>query len=156
MTVTLGLSLAKVTDQREVSSHFAWIILRKVVCSICRDMHQTLYFFERNPQRTGPRSLDAAVKILPLRLKASQPASIALSHSLNANLVHKWIRVQAQKRTALQPPLIPLPRPLAAENSHAASSNICIEIQHPRGTAKVNLPTESAIACATFLRYLLR
>ncbi|MEW5698914.1 MULTISPECIES: transposase [Pseudomonas] len=25
-------------------------------------------------------------------------ASIALSHNLNANLVHKWIRLQAQKR----------------------------------------------------------
>ncbi|UVL85611.1 transposase [Pseudomonas sp. B21-028] len=28
--------------------------------------------------------------------------SIALSHNLNANLVHKWIRVQAQQSTALQ------------------------------------------------------
>ncbi|WP_225922816.1 transposase [Pseudomonas hamedanensis] len=28
-------------------------------------------------------------------------ASIALSHNLNANLVHKWIRLQAQKSTAL-------------------------------------------------------
>lgn len=36
-------------------------------------------------------------------------ASIALSHSLNANLVHKWIRVQTQKNTALQPAFIPLP-----------------------------------------------
>ncbi|EJM09077.1 transposase, partial [Pseudomonas sp. GM21] len=36
-------------------------------------------------------------------------ASIALSHSLNANLVHKWIRVQVQKSTALQPAFIPLP-----------------------------------------------
>ncbi|WP_218927888.1 transposase [Pseudomonas sp. ICMP 8385] len=29
-------------------------------------------------------------------------ASIALSHSLNANLVHKWIRVHTQQNTALQ------------------------------------------------------
>ena len=36
-------------------------------------------------------------------------ASVALSHSLNANLVHKWIRVQAQKSMALQPAFIPLP-----------------------------------------------
>ncbi|MEX5568829.1 transposase [Pseudomonas syringae] len=36
-------------------------------------------------------------------------ASIALSHSLNANLVHKWIRVEAQKSTALQLAFIPLP-----------------------------------------------
>jgi len=83
-------------------------------------------------------------------------ASIALSHSLNANLVHKWIRVQTQKNTALQPAFIPLPIQLTGAHSHAASSNICVEIQHPRGTIKVNWPTEGAAACATFLRDLLR
>ncbi|WP_218584765.1 MULTISPECIES: transposase [Pseudomonas] len=36
-------------------------------------------------------------------------ASVALSHSLNANLVHKWIRLQTQKSTAPQPAFIPLP-----------------------------------------------
>ncbi|MEE4634879.1 transposase [Pseudomonas alliivorans] len=34
-------------------------------------------------------------------------ASIALSHSLNANLVHKWIRLHTQQNTALQPAFIP-------------------------------------------------
>ncbi|MBP0943196.1 transposase [Pseudomonas sp. 20GA0068] len=38
-------------------------------------------------------------------------ASIALSHSLNANLVHKWIRLHTQQNTALQPAFIPLPMP---------------------------------------------
>ncbi|MGF6222049.1 transposase [Pseudomonas frederiksbergensis] len=46
-------------------------------------------------------------------------ASIALSHSLNANLVHKWIRLQAQKSTTLQPAFIPLPIPLTGANSQA-------------------------------------
>ncbi|WP_248916960.1 IS66-like element accessory protein TnpA [Pseudomonas moorei] len=83
-------------------------------------------------------------------------ASVALSHSLNANLVHKWIRLQTQKNTELQPAFIPLPIQLAGANSQAASSNICVEIQHPHGTVKVNWPIESAAACATFLRDLLR
>ncbi|UKE47208.1 transposase [Xanthomonas cerealis] len=43
-------------------------------------------------------------------------ASVAFSHSLNANLVHKWIRLQAQKSTALQPTFIQLPVPLARAN----------------------------------------
>nr|WP_241229140.1 transposase [Pseudomonas syringae] len=30
-------------------------------------------------------------------------ASIALSHGLNFNLVHKWIRLQTQNSTVLQP-----------------------------------------------------
>jgi len=83
-------------------------------------------------------------------------ASVALSHSLNANLVHKWIRVQTQKTMALQPAFIPLPLQLAGANSQTASSTIYLEIPHPRGTVKVNWPTESAAACATFLRDLLR
>jgi transposase len=83
-------------------------------------------------------------------------ASVALGHSLNANLVHKWIRLQALESPALPPAFIPLVMPLAGANSHPASSNICVEIQHPRGTIKVNWPTESAVACATFLRDLLR
>jgi transposase-like protein len=51
-------------------------------------------------------------------------ASIALSHNLNANLVHKWIRLQTQNSTALQPAFIPIPMPLAVADSHASSSNI--------------------------------
>ncbi|WP_189667045.1 IS66-like element accessory protein TnpA [Pseudomonas amygdali] len=83
-------------------------------------------------------------------------ASVALSHNLNANLVHKWIRLQSQKSTALQPAFIPLPVSLAGAKSHPASSNICVEIQHARGTVKVSWPTVNAAACATFLRDLLR
>ncbi|MCR8721720.1 transposase [Pseudomonas syringae] len=83
-------------------------------------------------------------------------ASVALGHSLNTNLVHKWIRLQTQKSTALQPAFIPLPMPLTVANSQAASSNIFVEIQHSRGSVKVNWPTENAAACATFVRDLLR
>jgi transposase-like protein len=108
------------------------------------------------PQR---RSYSKSFKVQVIH-ECAQPgasiASVALSHSLNANLVHKWIRVQMQKNTELQPAFIPLPMQLAGANSQAASSNICVEIPHPRGTVKVNWPTESAAACATFLRDLLR
>lgn len=67
-------------------------------------------------------------------------ADVALSHSLNANLVHKWIRVQTQQSMGLQPAFVPLPMQLAGAESQAASSNICIEIQQPRGTVTVSLP----------------
>ncbi|MNT38499.1 Transposase [compost metagenome] len=108
------------------------------------------------PQR---RSYSKSFKAQVIQ-ECSQPgasiASVALSHSLNANLVHKWIRVQTQKAMALQPAFIPLPLQLAGANSQAASSTICLEIPHPRGTIKVSWPTDSATACATFLRDLLR
>ncbi|MBK3433129.1 transposase [Pseudomonas fluorescens] len=83
-------------------------------------------------------------------------ANVALSHSLNANLVYKWIRVQTQQSKGLQPAFVPLPMQLAGAESQAASSNICVEIQHPRGTVKVSWRTDSAAACATFLRDILR
>ena len=83
-------------------------------------------------------------------------ASVAQHHSLNANLVHKWIRVQTNKALELQPAFIPLPLQLAGANSQASSSTIFLEIPHPRGTVKVNWPTESAAVCASFLRDLLR
>ncbi|MCO8310952.1 IS66-like element accessory protein TnpA [Pseudomonas mandelii] len=108
------------------------------------------------PQRRSYSKSFKAQVIQECAQPGASIASIALSHSLNANLVHKWIRVQAQKSTALQPAFIPLPMQRAVENSHAAASNIYVEIQHPRGTVKVNWPTESAAACATFLRDLLR
>jgi transposase-like protein len=82
-------------------------------------------------------------------------ASAALNQSLNANLVHKWIRLQSQKCTALQPAFVPLPVSLGA-NLYPAASNICFEINHLRGTIKVNWPTEHAATCATFFRDFLR
>ncbi|WP_447759642.1 transposase [Pseudomonas moraviensis] len=35
-------------------------------------------------------------------------ASVALSHGSNANLVHKWIRLQSQTTVAKQPTFVPL------------------------------------------------
>jgi len=60
------------------------------------------------------------------------------------------------KNTELQTAFIPLPIQLAGANSQAATSNICVEIPHQLDTAKVNWPTESAAASATFLRNLSR
>ncbi|WP_256590345.1 transposase [Pseudomonas sp. Irchel 3A7] len=84
-------------------------------------------------------------------------ASVALGHNLNANLVHKWIRLQSQKTVALQPAFIPLTLPSSSTSrTDITASTICLEIPYPRGTVKVNWPAESAAACATFLRDLLR
>ncbi|MHC8339338.1 IS66-like element accessory protein TnpA [Pseudomonas sp. HLT2-19-2] len=83
-------------------------------------------------------------------------ASVALSHGINANLVHKWIRLQAQTSASLQPAFVPLALQSLASRSDSTPSTICLEIPYPRGTVKVNWPTENAAACATFLRDLLR
>ncbi len=81
-------------------------------------------------------------------------AGVAQNHGLNANLVHKWIRVQSQQSVALQNAFIPLSvRPTTVQPSQAA---IHIEISHARGAIMVDWPTDNAAACATFLRDLLR
>jgi transposase-like protein len=107
------------------------------------------------PRRSYPRSFKAQV-IQECAQPGASIASIALSHSLNANLVHKWIRLQTQKNVERQSAFVSLPMPLVRAESQAASSNISVEIPHPRGTVKVSWPTDGAAACATFLRDLLR
>ncbi|MGN9435072.1 IS66-like element accessory protein TnpA [Pseudomonas syringae] len=63
-------------------------------------------------------------------------ASVALGHSLNANLVHKWIRLQAQKIPAPPPAFIPLAMPLVGANSHPASSNIALKYSTRAASSK--------------------
>jgi transposase len=83
-------------------------------------------------------------------------ANVALTHNLNANLVHKWIRVHAQKNLALQTAFIPV----KALSSTAAPQNlpatIRIEVPHSKGIVVVSWPAENAAACSAFLRDLLR
>ena len=108
------------------------------------------------PQRRSYSKSFKAQVIQECAQPGASIASVALSHSLNANLVHKWIRLQSQKSAVLQPAFIPVALPSSASRSDIPPAIICIEIPHPRGTIKVNWPTESAAACATFLRDLLR
>lgn len=108
------------------------------------------------PQRRSYSKSFKAEVIQECAQPGASIASIALNHSLNANLVHKWIRLQTQKSMGLQPAFVSLPMPLASAESQAASSNISVEIQHPRGTVKISWPADSAAGCATFLQDLLR
>ena len=108
------------------------------------------------PQRRSYSKTFEAQVIQECAQPGASIASVALSHSLNANLVHKWIRLQSQKSAVLQPTFIPVALPSSASRSDITQAMICIEIPHPRGTVKVNWPTESVAACGTFLRDLLR
>jgi transposase-like protein len=108
------------------------------------------------PQRRSYSKSFKAQVIQECAQPGASIASVALSHSLNANLVHKWVRLQSQKNFALQPAFIPLTLQSPASRSDITSATIGLEIPHPRGTVKVNWPTDSAAACATFLRDLLR
>ncbi|MHC8315368.1 IS66-like element accessory protein TnpA [Pseudomonas sp. LB3P31] len=81
-------------------------------------------------------------------------ANVALTHNLNANLVHKWIRVQTQKSLALQTAFIPVRASPSAPQVLPAM--IRIEIPHTKGSVVVSWPAENAAACSAFLRDLLQ
>jgi hypothetical protein len=83
-------------------------------------------------------------------------ASVALSHNLNANLVHKWIRLHAQKTMVLQNAFIPIKTPAPLAMHQTLPGTIRIEVPHPKGAVVISWPAEHAAACSAFLRDLLR
>ncbi|RML77797.1 hypothetical protein ALQ90_200018 [Pseudomonas savastanoi pv. savastanoi] len=83
-------------------------------------------------------------------------ANVALTHNLNANLVHKWIRVHAQKNLTLQTAFIPVKTSPPAPMHQALPATILIEVPHSKGVVVVRWPAENAAACSAFLRDLLR
>lgn len=83
-------------------------------------------------------------------------ANVALTHNLNTNLVHKWIRVHAQKNLTLQTAFIPVKTSPPVPMHQALPTTIRIEVPYSKGVIVVNWPAENAAACSTFLRDLLR
>ncbi|PND30174.1 IS66 family insertion sequence hypothetical protein [Achromobacter pulmonis] len=87
--------------------------------------------------------------------QCSQPetsiAGVALSHGVNANLVHKWIR-QAERQAPVAPTFVPVALPAVP------SSGRHIEIHLSRGPAQatVQWPVSEAGACVAWLREWLR
>ncbi|WP_434706582.1 IS66-like element accessory protein TnpA [Pseudomonas sp. D4-18] len=83
-------------------------------------------------------------------------ANVALTHNLNANLVHKWIWVHAQKNLALQTAFIPVKALSSTAVPQILPATIRIEVPHSKGVAVVSWPAENAATCSAFLRDLLR
>ncbi|MGV6393658.1 IS66-like element accessory protein TnpA [Pseudomonas caspiana] len=83
-------------------------------------------------------------------------ANVALTHNLNANLVHKWIRVHTQKNLALQTAFIPVKTSPPVPMHQALPATIRIEVPHLKGVVVVSWPAENAAACSAFLLDLLR
>lgn len=82
-------------------------------------------------------------------------ARIALAHSLNANLVHRWRRL-AQGSTLRSPAktITPTFVPLTIERPTPA--DIRIELQRGPVSVVVNWPTSAMSDCASWLHEILR
>ncbi|MBB3190934.1 IS66-like element accessory protein TnpA [Halomonas cerina] len=86
-------------------------------------------------------------------------AGVALAHSLNANLVHKWIRTARQRDTVTEAPaFVPVPLASAAPSATPPSQppdRIRLTIPRPSGSVIVEWPASEADACRRLLRELL-
>lgn len=83
-------------------------------------------------------------------------ARIALSHGINANVVHKWRRQTGGPLPLLQAPAfvpVPLPLPPAA---FAPAPDIRIELRRGATSVSVTWPLAAAEQCAVWMRELLK
>ncbi len=112
---------------------------------------------KRAPRRRHPVELKAQVLRECAELQASV-ARVALTHGLNANLVHKWRRQAERGNVALGPmrereAFIPVA--LAGEPAPEPSD---IRLELRRGPLLVNVtwPVASAAQCAVWMREVLK
>lgn len=81
-------------------------------------------------------------------------ASVAMSHGINANVVHKWRRQASAGAVPLaQAAFIPfaLPAPVTS-----AAQDIRVELRRGATTMTITWPVASAADCAAWMRELLR
>jgi transposase len=79
-------------------------------------------------------------------------ASVALSHGINANIVHKWRRLKDATRlpvASFVPVALPAP-------TRAAPANIRMELRRGATTMTITWPADAAADCAAWMRELLR
>lgn len=83
-------------------------------------------------------------------------AKVAMSHGINANILHGWRKLARRTEPALaQPEFIPV---AVAPAAQARSDERGIELELRRGAVTIKLlwPMNAAVELATFTRELLR
>lgn len=105
------------------------------------------------------------------RQSGASVAGVALTHGLNPNMVHRWLRESRQREVLAQlqdgtqafvplqlalPPREPMPAPEPAADAIADADAIRIEVSRAGGKLTVHWPISAATQCAQMLRELLR
>lgn len=98
------------------------------------------------------------------QVSGASVAGVALAHGVNANIVHRWMREQADA-------LLPAPRsefvalklptpdgqtPANESSSPPVARAIHVEVRRSAGVVTVTWPMEDAASCAAWLRDWLR
>lgn len=90
-------------------------------------------------------------------LPGNSVASVALRHSINTNVVHRWRRLAACQPTAeALPAFIPVTLESSMQSVASNLAEIRIEIPHRRTTLTVHWPAADAEGCARFMREFLQ
>lgn len=107
-------------------------------------------------KRRSRRRHDAQLKqrvLAECEVPGASVAQVALSHGLNANLVHKWRRT-AGVRPVPAAAFVPVAVAVAATVEPEQFAEI--ELQRGALTVRVRWPMRSASSCAAWLREVLR
>src|SRR3954469_1255244 len=81
-------------------------------------------------------------------------ASVAMSHGINANVVHKWRRLaNAPAVPASVASFVPVELPAATT---ARQQDIRVELRRGATTMTISWPSTAAAECAAWMRELLR
>ena len=92
------------------------------------------------------------------RQSGASVAGVALSHGINANIVHRWLREHSQtalvpQSQAFVPVTLDEPAPGSAPQ---AAPDIRVEVQRTNATIVVKWPLQGSASCAAWLREWLR
>jgi len=84
-------------------------------------------------------------------------AKVAMSHGINANVVHHWRQLAREAGGQVAPPRSEfIPVPLSATAPPVADSDIRIELRRGATAVTICWPVVAGAACAAWLRELLR
>lgn len=82
---------------------------------------------------------------------------VAMSHGINANVVHHWRQLAREAGAQVAPPRSEfIPVPLATTAPAVADSDIRIELRRGAMAVTIRWPMAAGAACAAWLRELLR
>ena len=113
-------------------------------------------------KRVARRRHDAQFKarvVADCSAPGASVASVALAHGLNANLVHRWLRIaEGRERVgqAVQRVEQFIAVPVGPAAVASAPADIRIELKRGHSTVSVTWPCSAAAECAVWLRELLR
>lgn len=90
------------------------------------------------------------------RRRGASVAGVALSHGINANIVHRWLREHAESALVVQEPQefvpVTVDDPAAAAAASGPGPDIRVEVRRGNSAIVVTWPLQGASSCAAWLR----